>query len=158
MNIDGTNSFDYVRCPSTSLCVAVDDAGNVLETDDPSAATPNWSAPMNIDGTNPLVFSCPSTSLCVAADTVGNVLTSEDPSAAQPMWSTPQSIDPQSGFANVSCPSTSLCVAVELLGERFCQPRSGRRDPDLGWPHGHRWQQRPVRRLVRFDIAVHSGR
>jgi hypothetical protein len=116
-HIDGRNAIYDVSCPSTSLCVAVDAAGNVLVSDDPSSATPSWSAPSDIDGANSLDdVSCPSTSLCVAVDAAGNVLVSDDPSSPTPTWSAPSDIDGTNAFTFVSCPSASLCVAVDDAG------------------------------------------
>ena len=106
-----------VSCASTSLCVAVDVAGNALVSHNPAAATPTWSAPANIDGANYIAgISCPSTSLCVAVDGSGNALVSHNPAAATPTWSAPANIDGANFISAISCPSTSLCVAVDGSG------------------------------------------
>jgi hypothetical protein len=56
-----------VSCPSSSLCVAVDDSGNVLTSTAPTDAS-TWTV-TNVDGTHPLAdVSCPTTTLCVAGD------------------------------------------------------------------------------------------
>lgn len=131
----GTVSIYGVSCPSTSLCVAVDDAGNVLETHDASAATPTWSAPQNIDGTNLLTSVwCPSTSLCVAVDAAGDALVTHDPAAASPTWSTPQNIDGTNSFYYVSCPSMSLCAASDSAGNVLVTHNPAAATPTWGAP------------------------
>ena len=77
ITVDGANHYLYnVSCASTSLCVAVDSAGNVVTTADPAdGAGAVWTL-ANVDGGNWLFgISCPSTTLCVATDIAGNVVT-----------------------------------------------------------------------------------
>jgi hypothetical protein len=121
--IDASGSPTGVSCPSTSLCVAVDDNGNAVITTDPTAATPTWSTAKQIDpGQEPTGVSCASTALCVAVDNNGNEVTSTNPTAPTPTWSTAKQIDAATmtggGFlAQVSCPSTSLCVSTQAEGD-----------------------------------------
>jgi hypothetical protein len=121
-------SLSGVSCPSASLCVAVDNAGNGVISTDPTAATPTWSAPTVIDTPNDLYgegqnlrVSCASTSLCVAVDDQGSAVITTNPTATKPTWSAPANIDANGsavtdGLTDVSCPWTSLCVAVDALG------------------------------------------
>jgi hypothetical protein len=101
-----------VSCPSTTLCVAVDDQGNAVVSTDPTVATPTWSPPADMDGANDLVdVSCSSASLCAAVDIAGNAVISTDPTAD--VWSAPAAVDGTTHhLLAVSCASTSLCVAV----------------------------------------------
>ena len=84
-----------VSCPSTGLCVAVDGAGNALESTNPTGGAAAWT--ITHADTNrrygcggsgltcqpPLVgVSCPSTALCAAVDFSGNILTTQSPTAA----------------------------------------------------------------------------
>ena len=113
---DTPNSFVSVSCPSTSLCAAVDNKGNVVISTNATASTPTWSTPADIDGTNRFVaVSCPSTGLCVAVDQV-RAFVSTNPTAATPTWTPSAQLEFGSGlfgFTGVSCSSTSLCVAVD---------------------------------------------
>jgi hypothetical protein len=71
-----------------------------------------WSAPTNIDGTNPLVaVSCPSASFCSAVDNNGSALTYNGSS-----WSAPSDIDFTTYLTSVSCASASFCAAVDYYG------------------------------------------
>jgi hypothetical protein len=100
-----------VSCPSVSLCVAVDGAGNVVTSTDPTGGQGAWTA-TSVDGDNVLYgVSCPSVSQCVAVDGTGNVVTSTDPTGGQSAW-TATSVDRDNGLYGVSCPSVSRCVAV----------------------------------------------
>jgi len=82
--MDGTNEFWHVSCPSTSLRVAADGAGNLLAT--AKAAGRPWSAPADVDG-------------------AGNVLTSKRPAGGAGAWSAAADTDATSSLVAVSCPS-----------------------------------------------------
>ena len=113
-----------ISCPTTSLCVGVDDLGAVVRSTNPTTATPIWTRE-NIERTSvcnagvnafcPAGFhavSCPSTSLCVAVDGVGDAFVSTNPAAANPTWTT-SSIEDSTTVVAISCLSASLCVAVD---------------------------------------------
>jgi hypothetical protein len=115
--IDSPHGVNAVSCPSVSLCVAVDDAGNVLSSTNPAGGATAWTA-ANVDGTNPLNgVSCSSspTLVCVAVDNVGNVVTSSNPTGGAAAW-TSAAADPSNNLIAVSCASSSLCVAVGASG------------------------------------------
>lgn len=115
-----------VSCASPALCVAADQGGNVVATNDVSAVPPTWSIPSDIDATNTFYYvSCPSASLCVASDAEGNVLSTSDPGSPTPRWSAPENIDRGNGLS-VSCASASLCVAVDTAGNALVS-----RDPGV---------------------------
>jgi hypothetical protein len=110
-----------VSCPSAHLCVAVDDAGDVLSTTDPTGGAGAWviaaSVAEGFDG-----VSCPSTELCVAVGG-GDVATSTDPTGGAGAWTVASLIPAASQIPNkpnrleaVSCPSASLCVATDGAG------------------------------------------
>jgi hypothetical protein len=107
--IDGTNSFKAVACPAETLCLAVDDAGHMARTLNPTAVAPVWeliSRPGNFTD-----VSCPSTALCVAVARDASVTSSIDPGAATPTW-----FREVTGFyplVGVSCPSTAFCMTID---------------------------------------------
>ena len=115
VSIDPSHSLVGLSCPSTSLCVAADNNGNVLTTTNPIAGASAWSAPVHIDsldnGLNGL--SCVP-GLCVVADSSGNVITSTNPTGGIGAWSTPVHVDETLfGFSSMSCASTALCVGTD---------------------------------------------
>jgi hypothetical protein len=79
-SVDGsTDVIVAVACPSTALCVAVDDVGNVVSSTDPTGGASAWST-KNIDDTNTLTsITCPATTVCLTADRVGNALVGSSP-------------------------------------------------------------------------------
>ena len=98
-------------CPSPSLCVAVDSAGNVITSTDPEGGTSSWrSSPVDV-GRSLSAISCASPDLCVALDSGGNVVTSTKPTAGPHAWKTSH-VDSHRLNA-ISCPTPNLCVAVD---------------------------------------------
>jgi hypothetical protein len=78
-NEDGTNPFLGVSCASTSLCVAVDYAGNVVTSTDPTDSPPTWTV-TNVDGTYELDgISCGAMSFCLAVDDHGYDVVGQPP-------------------------------------------------------------------------------
>jgi hypothetical protein len=115
-----TGGLSGVSCPSVSLCVAVDNAGNVLSTTHPTSGASAWPV-AHVDGMHRLAgIACPSGSLCVAVDDVGNVLTSTDPAGGARAWTVTYVDDAsnlsENKFSGVACPTVSLCVAVDVEG------------------------------------------
>jgi hypothetical protein len=115
--VDGNGTLSAIACPSSALCVAVDDQGNALTSTDPSSVAPTWSMQRAVDHGQALsAVSCASSTLCVAVDGKGNVLTSTDPLAgASASWSA-LDIDGSNALSAVSCASSTLCVAVDEAG------------------------------------------
>jgi len=112
------NSLHSVSCPSVELCVAVGRGGSASISLDPSAPSPVWSPPADIDGIGDLTsVSCPSSGLCVAVDAGGRTVITSDPGAAKPSWSSPASVDQGAVLSSVSCPSSAFCTAVGLDGD-----------------------------------------
>lgn len=121
--IDTGKSLTSMSCPysyPTTVCIAADDAGNVLSTTNPSGGAGAWTA-AHIDGTNALAgVSCGSAG-CAAVDDLGNAITSSEPTGEASAWTT-AAIDPgNGGLTGVACPvlditSVSFCVAVDHAG------------------------------------------
>ena len=104
-----------VSCPSSSLCAAVDDSGNLVTSTDPTGGTSAWST-VDADPATPFYgVSCPTVSLCVAVDFHGDVVTSTDPTGGAGAW-TVTPADSGNILLDVSCPSAALCVAGDTDG------------------------------------------
>jgi hypothetical protein len=132
-----TNRPAAVSCASETLCVAVDQSGNAVTTQDPTAAAPTWSLPVAADPDSGLplaAIACPSTSLCVALEDEENIVTTRNPGAATPTWSaslveTLPVGPPPDQLDAISCPTTSLCVAVTSGGLALISTNPGADSP-----------------------------
>ncbi|HTW07904.1 MAG TPA: hypothetical protein VME46_10355 [Acidimicrobiales bacterium] len=112
-HIDGTNAFSAISCPSTGLCVAVDQDGDVVTSTDPTGGASAWTT-THVDDNTFSAISCPSTGLCVTADHSGDVVTSTDPTGGASGWKVAFAYSAVAGsLQSISCPSTNLCVAVD---------------------------------------------
>jgi hypothetical protein len=60
-------------CPSTSLCVAIDSAGNAEAASDPTGGQSEWTV-KHVDRYFLDALACPSAALCVATDRHGDVV------------------------------------------------------------------------------------
>jgi hypothetical protein len=104
--------IDALSCPSVSLCLAGDAAGNILSSTNPAGGSTAWSIAPVLPAQGISGLSCPSISLCVAVGRgAGGVLTSTTPAGGAPGW-TSATPDQRSNFDAISCPSVSLCVAL----------------------------------------------
>ncbi|HEU0250299.1 MAG TPA: glycoside hydrolase family 27 protein [Solirubrobacteraceae bacterium] len=111
---DGTGHPTGVSCASEALCVAVDDAGNVLTTAEPTAAMPKWTSTPVDTGQALSAVSCIG-SLCVVVDSKGNALASTKPTGGLSAWSS-KPIEAGHELTGVSCPTASFCIAVDATG------------------------------------------
>jgi hypothetical protein len=128
-----------VACPSESVCVAINHAGDAFATTDPMAPVPSWSVAPVEAGEAPLnAVSCAPGGPCAAVDGHGNVFVSSAPGSSS--WSrTPLKGAPV--LTGVSCASASLCVAVDEAGDVWTStsPGSGTwTATELG--EGHKWK------------------
>jgi hypothetical protein len=123
-----------VSCPSTTLCVAVDAAGNALLSTNPTGGTAGWisvhvdtnssygcneTGPPALTCQPPLVgVACPSVAQCVAVDFSGNVLSTATPGAPLPWASTPIGGGGLSSLWGISCPASGFCATVDGIAGR----------------------------------------
>jgi sugar lactone lactonase YvrE len=112
-NIDTTNVLTSVSCPTTTMCMAVDSAGNALEYSGSWLISP---IPANFDYVS---VSCATPDFCVAlgnSSGSGNAFvfdgTTWTASGGNP-------IAPGLNFVSVSCPSTTFCLAVDASGNTY---------------------------------------
>jgi hypothetical protein len=97
-----------VSCPSTTLCVAVDNTGHVLTSTNPTGGAGAWTATQLTIFTPGARISCPSALLCVGVDGGGAVFTSTNPTGGTSAWSVTSIANVLPG--DVSCPTTTLCA------------------------------------------------
>jgi hypothetical protein len=115
-DVDGSNQFSGVSCPSVALCVAVDQQGNAVVSTDPSGGSGAWTVtsidPIPLGYIAPLEsVACPSISLCVAVDMGGTVVSSVDPTGGSTQW-TKSAVLPRPNPTDITCPSVTLCVVI----------------------------------------------
>src|SRR5665213_492266 len=116
------NLVEGVSCPSVGLCVAVDQVGDVVTSNNPAGGAAAWTVthvdntkdPIS-EATNLGAVSCPTTGLCIAVDISGNVVTSSNPTGGATAWALTK-VDGSNQLVSVSCPSTNLCVAGDTYG------------------------------------------
>lgn len=119
LSISAGHVISGVSCPTTSLCVAVDDAGNILTSTDPSAKSASTWTSRTSSVSSLSDISCASPTLCVAVDSNGDVVTSTNPTGASAAWTAAHVDGPAVNgpfMAGVSCPAPNLCVAVDSAG------------------------------------------
>ena len=102
-----------ISCPSASLCVAGDNASDLLISTDPSGGRAAWTVdplpvpePTTIGG-----VSCPTVSFCLAVDSSGRVIWSTNPAGGPSAWRVSEANVPNP-ITRVSCASPTLCVAI----------------------------------------------
>lgn len=106
--------LESLSCPTTSLCVAGDAAGDILTSTDPAGGAGSWNA-AHVDGSNGIwALSCESSTLCVAADSEGNILTSSNPAGGASAWSA-RAADGGTHIYAISC-VPGLCAAGDDSG------------------------------------------
>jgi hypothetical protein len=128
VQVDPGNAINGIACPSLTLCVAVDDAGNVVTSTDPSGGAAAWSVASIDAGRSLNAVSCSSVSQCVAVDDAGNELNSINPAGGATAWTGARigvpSGTPLGGPAiypleAISCPAEAMCIAVDGAGNAY---------------------------------------
>lgn len=104
-----------VSCASGSLCVAIDTAGNVISSSNPTGGKSAWSGASPYSSV-PGAYSfngvaCPSVSLCVAVDGYAGEVVTWNPTVS-PSTRTPAGIS-ENGLSGVWCSFVSLCFAFD---------------------------------------------
>lgn len=101
-----------VACPSASLCVAVDQGGEVLVSPDPVTGT--WQRDRGLGADAFAGVACPTTALCLAVDRAGDVVSSDNPTGGASQWT----VAHVSGhpLSQVSCPTIGLCAITQSVG------------------------------------------
>jgi hypothetical protein len=109
----GYAGFSAISCPSTQLCVAVDNDvdGQVAYTTDPGGPAKDWKLVTIGSGVILDSISCPTTGLCVIGGS--ERFYSTDPTGASTAWTEIGSLDGTSSMlSSLSCDTAKLCVGV----------------------------------------------
>jgi hypothetical protein len=116
--VDPGHGFYGISCPSVSLCVAADYAGNIVTSTHPATEVSAWSLAhiesleLATVGSPRAGVSCVSSPLCVVV-VRGEIATSTNPTGGTSAW---KLATPSYGLSAVSCASSTLCVAVGEKG------------------------------------------
>jgi hypothetical protein len=124
--------LDDVSCPTATFCAAIDGAGGVWTSADPTGGAGAWARtqppgddPSATTGYALTPIACPTASLCVIAET-DQVQSTADPLNATPTWTSAPLADPgrppgpfSTEIQGLSCSTAGLCVAVDGLGFAF---------------------------------------
>lgn len=111
------STIESISCTGSSLCVAVDGAGNVIAGDPHNGSS--WSVKQK--GSFDSV-SCASASFCVA---VGSGEPDLATGSAAGAWTPSGTTIDHQEITGISCPSASLCVAVDHAGEVLTSTDAG---------------------------------
>jgi hypothetical protein len=103
-----------VSCLPAGVCVAVDERGDAIASQNATASFPTWSL-TQVDGGRLSAVSCAASGLCVGVDESGVASASDDPAAPLPSWSQ-AAADPGAALSGVSCLPGGSCVAVDRQG------------------------------------------
>jgi hypothetical protein len=106
----GTVIFDDISCPSTHLCVAVDDIGNAFVSTHPTGGKSAWHS-VEFAATEVMSVGCSAAGTCAAVDYNGVVYSTSDPSG---VWHEGgrATLPHASDLSGVSCAGASLCAVV----------------------------------------------
>ena len=106
---DGSNTLYGISCTTSrsTLCVAVDNAGNVVTSTNPTGGVGAWTvAALGHDYSS---VSCPSASECVAFGDYGAMAWSTNPTGGTQGWTT--SVGADIDYVGVDLPFGLVCVS-----------------------------------------------
>jgi hypothetical protein len=111
-----------IACPTTTLCEAVDDQGNLLSSTDPTSPA-TWVRTAIDPGHALAGVACGSAALCVAVDDRGTALQSTTPAGGAGTWSAASVISGDDlaqqpiQLLGAACPSAQLCLLTDSAGD-----------------------------------------
>jgi hypothetical protein len=109
----GAAGFSSIDCPTTTFCMAVDNAANgqVAYTTNPTGPASAWTLTTVGSGVLLDAVACPTTTLCVIGGT--NAYFSTDPTGGATAWKATAALSPGSSvIASLACNTIKLCVGV----------------------------------------------
>jgi hypothetical protein len=126
--IDPGKTTYGVSCPTTTLCVAIDEAGTVVTTSNP--ASHPWHV-TKIDQQSPASLGCAhgSPTVCVVGDGIFNLVTSSNPLSGPWNINTSTENNLNSHASAISCSKTTFCVVGGSRGDLIVSTT-----PTTAWP------------------------
>lgn len=131
-------------CPGIHLCVALDQAGNVVLSRNPAANPSQWivSYAEPLDSPSGLAaVGCTSAHFCFGTDSWGNFLASANPAAGQSAWTATglgtagaensPDATPDHMLGEAACSTSSACIATSVTTRLFSTGDPAARAPDF---------------------------
>jgi hypothetical protein len=109
----GAAGFSSIDCPTTTFCMAVDNAANgqVAYTTNPTGPGSAWTLTTVGSGVLLDAVSCATTTMCVIGGT--NAYYATDPTGGANSWKATAALSPSSSvIASLACNTVKLCVGV----------------------------------------------
>jgi hypothetical protein len=102
-----------VSCPTTRLCVTLDENDEIVSSSDPAASGAHYvdqgQLPvMSVGG--PTGLSCTPSGTCVAVDDSGDSIATTAANGPASGWTLTANVEP-SGFTIVTCSADGFCLA-----------------------------------------------
>jgi hypothetical protein len=117
--------LESAACPSTTLCLAVDQSGSIDESTNPTGGFSSWAVEPGGAGNTGFTteidaLTCPSVGFCVAIDQFGDIATTDQPEIPGFPWTMTGAVEATGVIDDqgdpLTCPTTTLCVAVDKTG------------------------------------------
>jgi hypothetical protein len=121
VTINDPNAVGPVACPTTTLCVAVDNVGQAVYFRDGA-----WSTPVHVAGSASLWdVTCPSETFCAATENINPLIAlgATAPDAVYffdgTSWTPAASLPATDASLEISCTSDAFCMAVDGRGDAY---------------------------------------
>ena len=103
--------LEAVSCPSTIVCVAIDDAGNEAVSHDPADDPSSWTGfdTGAATDTPSVALTCPAVSMCLAVDGSGGDVLTSNPSGPTLRRASTAYFGTAAALDGVWCPSVTRC-------------------------------------------------
>jgi hypothetical protein len=108
----GSRPLAGISCPSTGLCFAFDDNGDVLWSNHPRGGA--WRN-ARAAATPLTALACPSASLCVGIASSNEVVWSTSPRGGASAWKS-KMLETDGSLTAVACPSPRACLVADTAG------------------------------------------
>jgi hypothetical protein len=112
---------DGISCPDSGFCAGESYGGDVLASNDPTAASSTWTEfDISPNWVNLLSgIDCTSDYLCAMVDQKGFIYTSTDPRAGPHAWRRLLTGEVERSVGSPSCPTASFCAVAGTLGRIY---------------------------------------
>jgi hypothetical protein len=118
----GPRPLDGISCPSSRLCFAFDENGDVLWSRSPRKGA--WRE-AHVSASPLQTLVCPSASLCVGINSANEVVWSTAPLGGASTWKS-QLLETDGRLTSVACPTSRTCLVGDTAGRLILGVAHGR--------------------------------